>query len=255
MPIQTTKVADEGTANSARERDECRALVDSLNKVTGCYRHLAMGLGGSADCSNLRDELRRTREKTQDLAGLIRNKLTAVLRDKKLSKEERTEMERLWVIFSSNLETFQMDMCKVLELGQSFPLSGTEKPLIQTGMSGGTSEVAARALSVQNIVHDPALNVERLELEELEEQIEKVDKMMENMEMKVNVLRWTVEAKGDTYHSVLSTDASMMALLSEEEEMRRNNRCCDREKCLMSVLFCMVALIAVGMTDISEMGH
>ncbi|XP_078391435.1 regulator of G-protein signaling 9-binding protein B-like [Cetorhinus maximus] len=243
MPIQSSKVADEGTANSAKARDDCRALVDSLNKVTGCYKHLAIGVGGSSDCTSLRDELRKTREKTQDLAVVIRNKLTAVLRDKNLSKEERDEMERLWVIFSSNLETFQMDMCKVLELGQGFPLSGTEKPLIQTGMSGGTSEVAARALSVQNIVHDTTLNVENLELEELEEQIEKVDRMMENMEMKVNVLRWTVEAKGDAYHSVLSNDASSVALLAEEEV--RGRQCCDREKCLMSVLFCTVALIAV----------
>ncbi|XP_078084800.1 regulator of G-protein signaling 9-binding protein-like [Mustelus asterias] len=244
MPIQSSKVADEGTVNSAKARDDCRALVDSLNKVTGCYKHLAIGVGGSSDCTNLRDELRKTREKTQDLAMVIRNKLTAVLRDKNLSKEERAEMERLWVIFSSNLETFQMDMYKVFELGQGFPLSGTEKPLIQTGMSGGTSEVAARALSVQNIVHDSTLNVENLELDELEEQIEKVDRMMENMEMKVNVLRWTVEAKGDAYHSVISNDASSVALLSAEEEMR-SNQCCDREKCLMSVLFCTVALIAV----------
>ncbi|XP_067906415.1 regulator of G-protein signaling 9-binding protein-like [Heterodontus francisci] len=244
MPIQSTKVADEGTANSAKARDDCRALVDSLNKVTGCYKHLAIGVGGSSDCSNLRDELRKTREKSQDLAVVIRNKLTAVLRGKNLNKEERAEMERLWVIFSSNLETFQMDMCKVLELGQGFPLSGTEKPLIQTGVSGGTSEVAARALSVQNIVHDTTLNVENLELEELEEQIEKVDRMMENMEMKVNVLRWTVEAKGDAYHSVLSNDASSVALLSVEEEMR-GRQCCDREKCFMSMLFCTVALIAV----------
>nr|AUG68997.1 regulator of G-protein signaling 9-bindinG protein B [Carcharhinus amblyrhynchos] len=244
MPIQNSKVADEGTANSAKARDDCRSLVDSLNKVTGCYKHLAISVGGSSDCTNLRDELRKTREKTQDLAMVIRNKLTAVLRDKNLSKEERAEMERLWVIFSSNLETFQMDMCKVLELGQGFPLSGTEKHLIQTGMSGGTSEVAARALSVQNIVHDSTQNVENLELDELEEQIEKVDRMMENMEMKVNVLRWTVEAKGDAYHSVISNDASSVALLCAEEEMR-SNQCCDRETCFMSMLFCTVALIAV----------
>ncbi|GCB78831.1 regulator of G-protein signaling 9-binding protein-like [Scyliorhinus torazame] len=244
MPVQSSKVADEGTANSAKARDECRALLDSLNKVTGCYKHLAIGVGGSSDCSNLRDELRRTRERSQDLAGVIRNKLTAVLRDKNLSREERAEMERLWVIFSSNLESFQVDMCKVLELGQGFPLSAAEKPLIQTGVSGGTSEVAARALSVQNIAHDTSLDVDNLDLDELEEQIETVDRMMENMEMKVNVLRWTVEAKGDAYHSVISNDASSVALLSAEEEIR-GSRCCNRERCLVSMLFCTVALIAV----------
>ncbi|XP_067853554.1 regulator of G-protein signaling 9-binding protein [Heptranchias perlo] len=244
MPIQSTKVADEGTANSAKAREDCRALVGSLNKVTGCYKHLASGVGGSSDSTDLRDELRRTREKTQDLAVLIRNKLTAVLRDKNLSREERVEMERLWVLFSSNLETFQVDMCKVLELVQNFPLSGTERPLIQTGLSGGTSEVAARALSVQDIIHGTAPSAENLEQEQLEEQIEKVDRMVENMEMKVNVLRWTVEAKGDAYHSVLSNDTSSVALLSGEEEVQ-GRRCCDRDRCLMSMLLCTVALIAV----------
>nr|AUG68995.1 regulator of G-protein signaling 9-bindinG protein B [Neotrygon kuhlii] len=244
MPIQNIKVADEGTVGSAKARDDCRALVDSLNKVTGCYRHLAIGIGGSADSAGLRDELRKTREKTQDLAVTIRNKLTAVLRDKNLGKEERAEMERLWVIFCSSLELFQVDMCKVLELGQGFALAGTEKPLIQTGMSGGASEVTARALSVQNIVHDPAPDVPSLEQRDLQEQIEKVDRMVENMEMKVNVLRWTVEAKGDAYHSVLSNDTSSVALLSVDEEVR-GWWCCHRSKCLTSMLLCTAALAAV----------
>ncbi|XP_069769508.1 regulator of G-protein signaling 9-binding protein B-like [Narcine bancroftii] len=244
MPIQNIKVADEGTAGLAKARDDCTVLVDSLNKVTGCYRHLARGVGGSSDSVSLRDELRKTREKTQHLAVVIRNKLTAMLRDKNLGREERAETERLWVIFSSSLELFQVDMCKVLELGQGFPLTGTEKPLIQTGISGGTSEVAARALSVQNIVHDTTLDVSNLEQKELQEQIEKVDRMVENMELKVNVLRWTVEAKGDAYHSVLSNDASSVALLSVDEE-RRGWWCCVPGKCLTTMLLCTAALAAV----------
>eukprot|EP00062_Callorhinchus_milii_P018272 gi/632971569/ref/XP_007902235.1/ PREDICTED: regulator of G-protein signaling 9-binding protein B-like [Callorhinchus milii] len=244
MPIHSTKVADEGTAKSERARGECKALVQSLNKVIGCYKHLAVNLGGSSDSTNLRDELRRTRERAQELAAAIRTNLTAVLRDTELSKEERPEMERLWVLFSSNLEVFHIDMCKVLDLGQSFPLSGAERPLIQTGMCGDTSEVTARALSVQNLVHQTSPNSERLQLQELEEQIGEVDRMAEDMEMKVNVLRWTVEAKGEEIHSVVSNDFSSTALLPSEDEVRRRE-CCDREKWLVVMALCTAALVAV----------
>ncbi|XP_032894791.1 regulator of G-protein signaling 9-binding protein B-like [Amblyraja radiata] len=243
MPIQNIRVADEATAACARARDECKALVGSLNKLTGCYRHLATGVGGSSDSPELRDELRKTREKTQDLAVAVRNKLTAVLRDRALAGEERAEMERLWVIFCSSLELFQVDMSKVLELGLGFPL-------VRTGVSGGASGVAARALSVQDISHRGSTaacscSPAAVEQEELREQIDKVDRMVENMEMKVNVLRWTVESKGDaSYLSALSNDASSVALLSVDEESR-GWWCCGRGRWLGSVLFCTAALAAV----------
>ncbi|XP_055510053.1 regulator of G-protein signaling 9-binding protein B-like [Leucoraja erinacea] len=247
MPIQNIRVADEATAACARAGDECKALVGSLNKLTGCYRHLATGIGGSSDSPELRDELRKTRERTQDLAVAVRNKLTAVLRDKALAGEERAEMERLWVIFCSSLELFQVDMSKVLELGLGFPL-------VRTGVSGDASGVAARALSVQDMSHrgstDPrsrscSCSPAAAEQEELREQIDKVDRMVENMEMKVNVLRWTVESKGDaSYLSALSNDASSVALLSVDEESR-GWWCCGRGRCLGSILFCTAALAAV----------
>ncbi|XP_064410437.1 regulator of G-protein signaling 9-binding protein B-like [Latimeria chalumnae] len=244
MPIQNIKVASEGSVNSQKTKEECRALVEALNKVIACYRHLATCVGSSSDCCNLRDELRKTRERAQELAVSNRNKLTAVLRDKSISKEDRSDMECLWVIFSSALELFQTDMCKVFEIGQIFTLSVTDVPVIQTGITGSTTEVTARALSVQNIdCNDRVTNAENLEQKDLEEQIEKVDKMIYDMEMKVNVLWWTVEAKGDVNTELSSNDASSMALLSIEED--ENKRCCDRGQFLMSLVFSGVAIVAV----------
>ncbi|CAI9578849.1 unnamed protein product, partial [Staurois parvus] len=87
-------------------------------------------------------------------------------------------------------------MCKVYELGQSVPLSANNQPAIQTGAAGNTSAIASRALSVQNITYNESPstnNKDKLEHTELENEIFKVDQMITDMELKVNVLRWTVE--------------------------------------------------------------
>ncbi|KAK1172471.1 regulator of G-protein signaling 9-binding protein C-like [Acipenser oxyrinchus oxyrinchus] len=244
MHIQNIKVANEGTVNSMKTREECKAYVDALIKVIACYRHLATSVGGSSDCSNLRDELKRTREKAQDFAVANRNKLTLCLRDKNLPKDDRVEMERLWVSFSSSLELFHADMCKVFEMGQSFSFSSQNNLFVQTGMSGATSDIAARALSVQNINYDETVaSMDRLEQKDEEEQIDKVDKMIYDIEMKVNVLRWTVEAKAPMYTDPLSNDTSSVAMLSLEDD--DNDQCCDRGQVIVSVILCVIAMVAV----------
>ncbi|XP_072267774.1 regulator of G-protein signaling 9-binding protein B-like [Pyxicephalus adspersus] len=227
MPIQNNKVGNEACINSLKIREECWSVVEALNKVVACYRHLAVSVGGSSDSKRLRDELRRTRERAQELALSNRNKLTAALRDKQLTKGDRMELERLWVQFSSGLELFHTDMCKVYELGLSVPLSAGNQPAIQTGNTGSTSAIASRALSVQNITHSesPPNNKEKLEDNELEKEILKVDQMITDMELKVNVLRWTVEATANMNDELDSTDVSSTALLSMDEKESRN--CCN----------------------------
>ncbi|XP_073487193.1 regulator of G-protein signaling 9-binding protein B-like [Aquarana catesbeiana] len=227
MPIQNNKVGNEACINSQKVREECTAVVEGLNKVVACYRHLAVSVGGSSDSKRLRDELRRTRERAQELALSNRNKLTAALRDKQLSKEDRMELERLWVQFSSGLDHFHTDMCKVYELGLSVPLSASNQPAIQTGATGNTSAIASRALSVQNITYESpsANNKEKMEHTELENEIFKVDQMITDMELKVNVLRWTVEATVNMNDELDNNDVSSTALLSMDEKESRN--CCN----------------------------
>ncbi|KAJ8375158.1 hypothetical protein SKAU_G00057380 [Synaphobranchus kaupii] len=149
------------------------------------------------DGVHLRDELRRTRERAQGLALANRQRLTTSLRDKTLPKEDRQEMEYLWVAFSASLELLHADMCKVFDMGQSFSLSNKANAFVQTGIQGKTTEVAARALSLPDLNHDETPpSVERLEQSDLEVEIARVDQMIEDMELKVNVLRWMVEAPG-----------------------------------------------------------
>ncbi|XP_018419161.1 PREDICTED: regulator of G-protein signaling 9-binding protein B-like [Nanorana parkeri] len=227
MPIQNNKVGNEACINSLKVKEECSTVVEALNKVVACYRHLAVSVGSSSDSKRLRDELRRTRERAQELAIGNRNKLTAALRDKQLSKEDRMELERLWVQFSSGLELFHNDMCKVYELGLSVPLSANNQPAIQTGATGSTSAIASRALSVQNITYESpsSNNKERLEHNELENEILKVDQMITDMELRVNVLRWTVEATANMNDERDNNDVSSTALLSVDEKESHN--CCN----------------------------
>ncbi|CAH2284384.1 regulator of G- signaling 9-binding B [Pelobates cultripes] len=249
MHLPNIKVANEESVNSLKVKEECVAVVEALNKVVSCYRHLAVSVGGSSDNIRLRDELRRTREKAQELAVSNRNKLTSALRNKQLSKEDRADLERLWVQFACSVELFHTDMCKVYELGLITSLSATHQPAIQTGATGSTSAIAARALSVQNITYsDSPTNKANREHKELEDEILKVDQMITDMEMKVNVLRWTVEANANMNDELDNNDFSSVTLLSVEE--RESRHCCNGQQLIVSLLLCGVTLIAVTLSSV-----
>ncbi|XP_077123776.1 regulator of G-protein signaling 9-binding protein B-like [Ranitomeya variabilis] len=251
MPIQNNKVASEGQANFQKVKEECNVVLDALHKVVACYRHLAINVGGSSDSKHLRDELRRTRERAQELAVSNRNIITDALRDKQLSKEDRQQLERLWVQFSSCLELLHNDMCKVYDLGMAVPLSSTYQPAMQTGATGNTSAIASRALSVQNINYSNSpTNKEILEHSELEDEILKVDEMITDMELKVNVLRWTVEAAANMNDELDGTDASSTALLSVDDGGGDRRQCCSEGQFVASLMLCGVTLIAVTLSSI-----
>ncbi|XP_053305511.1 regulator of G-protein signaling 9-binding protein [Spea bombifrons] len=225
-------------------REECKALLDALNKVTACYRHLVLTIGGTSDSQNLREELKKTRQKAQELAVANRNKLTSTLKDKSLSKEDKAEFERLWVIFSTCMDILETDMRRALELGQEYPLNIPRRHLIQTGMSGGTSGVAARAMSVQNMKYDAEHNIDVMDLKDLENEINQVDEMMYEMEMKVNVPQWSVEAKqnpGAELKNSVTAGASSPGAVSVEE----HKTACDLSKLLAGLVFSSVLIVAI----------
>ncbi|XP_043937816.1 regulator of G-protein signaling 9-binding protein [Protopterus annectens] len=225
-------------------KEECKTMLDALNKVTACYRHMVISAGGTSDSHNLREELRKTRQKAQDLAVANRNKLTSVLKDKTITKEDRADYERLWVIFSTCMEILEVDMRRALELGQEFPINVPKKHLIQTGMTGGTSAVAARAMSVQNMKYEAETNLDLADLKDLEHEICQVEEMMYEMEMKVNVPQWTVEAKQDPgaeLKSTVSIGASSVGAISLDE----NKSYCDPSKALAGVVFTAVLIVAI----------
>ncbi|XP_036935512.1 regulator of G-protein signaling 9-binding protein [Acanthopagrus latus] len=249
MPLVNNKVGDDSTVGTDKALADGKALVDSLMKVVACYRHLASCVGGCTDSLQLRDELRQTREKAQKLAVAICHHLTSHLRDKSLPKEQRKEMELQWVAFSSSLELLHVDMCKVFNVAEIFSLANSHT-LVQTGLQGGGSEVAARALSLPDLNQTPSqtlpASLESQEHSTMEQEISQIDHMIDDMEMKVNVLRWMVEPHGPQYADPLSsTDSTSLAMLSVDEEQPGQQSLCQRKHIfVLLLLFCVVLLAA-----------
>ncbi|TKS87929.1 RGS9-anchoring protein [Collichthys lucidus] len=248
MPLVNNKVGDDCTVGTDKALVDGKALVDSLIKVVACYRHLASCVGGCTDSLQLRDELRQTREKAQKLAVAICHHLTSHLRDKNLPEEQRKEMELLWVAFSSSLELLHVDMCKVFNMVNIFSLASANT-LVQTGLQGGGSEVAARALSLPDLNQalSPTLpdDLENQEHSAMKQEINQIDHMIEDMEMKVNVLRWMVEPHGPQYADPLSSiDSASLALLSVDEEQPGQQPLCQRNQIIAFLALCAVVLVA-----------
>lgn len=225
-------------------REECKALLDALNKATACYHHLVLTVGGSADSQNLREELHKTRQKAQELAVATGARLTTALRDRGLCAEERAEFERLWVAFSGCLDLLEADMRRALALGTAFPLHAPRRPLVRTGVAGGAAGVAARALSARSLRHEAERDFVVDDLQELEREIRQVGEMIHDMEMKVNVPRWTVQARQVAGAELLSSaGASSTGFVSIEERTRP----CDLSKALAATVFSAVLLAAVAL--------
>uniref|UniRef100_A0A8C4PVV4 Regulator of G protein signaling 9 binding protein n=1 Tax=Eptatretus burgeri TaxID=7764 RepID=A0A8C4PVV4_EPTBU len=227
--------------------EECRALVQALNKVTACFRQLVMSIGGSSDSLNLREELRRTRRRARELVGTIRGRLTSALRDGgALMRERRADFERLWVAFASCLEQLEADMRRALELARIFPLNMPRRALVQTGMSGGTSGLAARALSTHSLRHcDASEHSEETDLLALQKDLIEVGETIAEMENKVNVPRWSIvaiEEPGAELRSTAIGGGTSAGMLNVDARRRRT---CRLSRRLAALLFTMIILLAV----------
>ncbi|XP_075393382.1 regulator of G-protein signaling 9-binding protein [Tenrec ecaudatus] len=216
-------------------REECKALLDALNKATACHHHLALTVGGSGDSQNLRVELRDVRQKALGLAVTTRAGLTDALRDRSLGAEERSEFERLWVAFSGCLDLLEADLQRSLALSAAFPLRA--RPLVRTGL-------AARSWSTRELRHEADRDVDAADLSGLERELLQVREMIHDMEMKVNVLRWTVQPRHAAAAELLpSLGASSVGGASAEERTGP----CDPNKALAATVFSAVLLATVAL--------
>ncbi|CAL1596607.1 unnamed protein product [Knipowitschia caucasica] len=254
MPLVNNKVGDECTVSTDKSSTDAKALVQSLIKVVACHRHLASCVGSCTDSLQLRDELRKTRERAVELATSICSHLTRTLRDKNLPQVQRKETELLWVGFSSSLELLHLDMCKVFKMADTFTLADNVS-LVQTGLQGGACEVCARALSVADLQQTestaPPADLEGQERCSLEQDISQMDHMIDDMETKVNVLRWMVEPQGPQF-PLCSTDSSSMALLSVDEESPGTEEgpkpLCQRSLVFVLLMLCGVVAVATTLS-------
>lgn len=129
-------------------------------------------------------------------------------------------------------------------------------PLITSSSSwpDGGSEVAARALSLPDLSQAQCqvlpLSLENEEHCTLETEISRISRMIEDMEMKVNVLRWMVEPHGQEQQAetLSSTDSGSLALLSVDEERQGPRPFCPRSQIYVSFLLLAVFLVATTLS-------
>ncbi|XP_059488159.1 regulator of G-protein signaling 9-binding protein-like [Neocloeon triangulifer] len=115
-------------------KTECLRLVTDLNREVSSHHSLARTLGGSGDNSQLRDELKRTRKRAQELTKQARLKLMPALSDSKLNEKDRAEIERLWYLYCCCVCILEGDMQRSLSLLRLFSLSGAPAGFINTGL-------------------------------------------------------------------------------------------------------------------------
>ncbi|XP_071438591.1 uncharacterized protein [Hetaerina americana] len=113
---------------------ECLKLLRELNRAISSHRNLALCLGGSGDCEQLRDELKRARRKAQEMLKQTRMKLAPYLQDQKLSDRERMEMERLWYLYYCCVCVLEVEMRRTLGLQRLFALHTAPVGFINTGL-------------------------------------------------------------------------------------------------------------------------
>lgn len=118
---------------------------------------------------------------------------------------------------------------------------------------GGGSEVAAQALSLPDLTQTQSRNLpadlERQECTAMEVELGKLERMMDDMEMKVNVLRWTVEPRGGQYADpISSTNSASLALLSVDEEQPGHEPGHQRSYMVVLLLLLAVALVAATLS-------
>lgn len=118
----------------------------------------------------------------------------------------------------------------------------------------GGSEVAARALSLPDLSHTQCqvlpLSLENDEHCTMEREISRISHMIDDMEMKVNVLRWMVEPHERQQHTetLSSTDSASLALLSVDEEQQGPHPFCQPSQIYISFLLLAVFLVATTLS-------
>ncbi|XP_041817928.1 regulator of G-protein signaling 9-binding protein [Chelmon rostratus] len=222
-----------------RQQGECERAQEALSRVTSCFQQLAASLGSSADCSFLRDEMDEMRALAHRICSGLSQRLVRLLSDGDSVPsvvEDRQVSERLWVLFLSALENFLSDLHKACDLLGQFPLTQRydRRSLVNTGCIDGMVGVAARVASVQV----PWLTLEEEPSPDLINHIAGLEAMLSEMQLKVPVAFWSVEATQPAWAEVqgeLDEPDDSLEDLMEVEVVSDNkmSACCQPSCCTL----------------------
>ncbi|KAG0726259.1 Regulator of G-protein signaling 9-binding protein [Chionoecetes opilio] len=172
-------------------KTECLKLIRELNRETSNYRHLAVGLGGSGDCEPLRDELKRSRQRGQDLGRQAKNKLNPYLIE---TDPVRPEVARLWRILFCCIRVLEQEMLRTLTLQHSFGLHLGPVGLINTGVHEyGGSHRPALPLEGMEMPLDDRQALERAEVNQLQKELIELRNLINVMESGLDLKAWTLD--------------------------------------------------------------
>ncbi|XP_056157921.1 regulator of G-protein signaling 9-binding protein [Lampris incognitus] len=174
---------------------ECEHAQEALSKVSSCFQQLASSIGSTSDGSFLREEMGETRALAYRICSGLARRLLCLLSecDSPLScPEERKHAERLWVLSMSALENFLLALQRANDLTEQFPLTQryNRRSLVNTGSGDSVAGLSAHAASVQT----PWLNLEEEPSPDIAAHIAGLDVMIKDMQLKVSIPFWSVEA-------------------------------------------------------------
>ncbi|XP_070206801.1 regulator of G-protein signaling 9-binding protein-like isoform X2 [Littorina saxatilis] len=116
--------------------EDCSKLVFQLSKELALLHGLSGGIGGDSDSNKLREELRLSRYRACTLAQQNATALIPLYRSKSsLKKDDATESERLYRIYSGCLEYLVYLLHKIKSLLSIFHINNDTCFLIQTGIT------------------------------------------------------------------------------------------------------------------------
>lgn len=157
------------------------------------------------------------------------------------SQDDREQVERLWVLLLSTLENFQQELKRVSALQELFPvaLQKQRQALVNTGASGGGTEVAGRAAMVQS----PWVVPESKEKPDLKGHVLEIETLLQEMLQRVNVPLWSIEPMQKAWaEGTQEEDDDTLEEMMEVEVVSQNGKsgCCSHSTCRLRCIFCLL---------------
>lgn len=174
------------------------------------------------------------------VTGLHR-RLLELLVETEQGQDDREQVERLWVLLLSALENFQQELKRVTALQELFPvtLQKDRQALVNTGASGGGTEVAGRVAMVQS----PWVVTECKEKPDLKSHVLEIETMLQEMLQRVNVPLWSVEPTQKAWaEGAQEEDDDALEEMMQVEVVSQDGKsgCCSHSNCRLGCIFCLL---------------
>lgn len=176
-----------------------------------------------------------------DVPGLHR-RLLELLVETEEGQNDRVQVERSWVLLLCALENFQHELKRVTALQELFPIAvqKDKHALVNTGASGGGTEVAGRAAMVQS----PWVVMECREKPDLKGHVLEIEALLQEMLQRVNVPLWSVEPMQKAWDEGTqeADDDDTLEEMMEVEVVAQDGKsgCCSHSNCRLGCIFCLL---------------